>query len=363
MRSLLIVVVASAASACGSSGTVDDSPDARTSAIDAAASDSSGGSSVDAAAPDARVGDGCAMAPTGDWAGVASGYTGGAGGGETVTAHVQWSLVSSDACIDHFAPSGAVEYDPATQCNLIVEPSMGPIEPGDGELILDRSTATATARLVGVSRFPAIVYCEGDPPPQETHPVGGRWADVTGSFDGAVIGGSTNFYGDFHMRWDLRRTDTVFSPPDDGACSEPSSQHWTSRAHWDDRVASVTWTRVSTDGCVDRYTPSGTIEALPWTSTECAYTYDPSSAAIVADELDVLVIDRSTDPATFDINGTSFFETTRICTRPDGTTTEDPGILVGGVWVNAEGPFDGDHLSAAWDVDGRADSWRLDRID
>jgi hypothetical protein len=287
-----------------------------------------------------------------------------------VAVDVRWTLAATDGCVDRYVPSGVVASQWAGPCSVVREPASDVIEPGDGELVVDRSTAPATFRITGASTYPVVVTggtC-GDEPSDEPHDVGGRWADSSGSFDGDVIGGSTHFGGGFALRWDLRRVAAVFTPPGP-ECSEPSSSEWRSASRWLGNVATVTWSRVSTEGCVDHYAPTGTIEVPPrteWHGEPVWCSYEPDHAAIVGDELDVLVIDRSTDPASFELVGTSWFEATRRCTAPDGTTWETPDSTVGGAWASAMGTFDGDSFGASYDVDALSSrwtgTWELERV-
>jgi hypothetical protein len=317
-----------------------------------------GTGSLDAAPADAST-DGCAIAPMGEWVGTAMGYRGGAGGGEETRVDVRWSLVATEGCVDRYAATGTVFFAELGQCDPIVDPPSAAIDPGDGELIIDRSTSPATFQIRGTSTYPADSYCTGSTPTGVLHDVGGRWANSTGSFDGTVIGGSTYDYDSFVMTWDLRRADAVFTQP--GAeCSEPTSEVWRTVAHHYDAVATVTWTRASTEGCVDRFAPSGTLELSGWSSGDCTYTYEPSSGPITGAYEEQLIIDRSTDPATFQLLGSTLFDTTLRCTRSDGSTVDQP-TQAGVGWARSIGTFDGNHFSGAWILDDRSGDWTIDR--
>ena len=104
--------------------------------------------------------------------------------------------------------------------------------------------------------------------------------------------------------------------------------------------ASLTWTRVATTGCVDRFEPAGT---ATFESSRCTNT--PATHAVAASD-GALTIDRSVDPPTFVMSGTTVWSATQTC--PDGsggttTTTSD----VGGPWALYNGVFDGDTFSAS----------------
>jgi hypothetical protein len=354
-RAVVALAVASGCHGDGASGRPDSSlpPDARTS--DASSPDAA--PPPDAGAPDA--GDGCALAATEEWVGSASRYIVGGGGDTTTIAEVRWTRASTDGCVDRYVPSGTATFvlrgrGCFSSDHWIIEPASVPIEPGDGQLVIDRTSIPATYSMQGESTWKAKVRCSADPDPPRTWEIGGSWAQGGGSFDGAAFGATVEL-SPGHWTWAMFAADAVFTPPGD-ACSEPSSERWTSVAYElvdGTAVAIATWTRVSNIGCVDSYAPSGVAEKRMADTASCSpLTYDPGAITY-----GTLVIDRSTDPATFSIGASARWDSTRRCTLPDGTveaTVEE----VNGHWERVRGVFDGDHFG----VDRSSWRWKVGRL-
>ena len=140
----------------------------------------------------------------------------------------------------------------------------------------------------------------------------------------------------------------VDAAADDG-CAAPQIEAWigtagrTSAMYPDDIDVSVTWQRVASTGCVDRYAPRGIARyrfAVP--GALCGQTVAPASAAIAADH-GTLTIDRSTSPATYVGSAATAWPVTWTCTFPDGGT-ETRTFAGGGAWFVAVGTVVGDQL-------------------
>ncbi|HVV85538.1 MAG TPA: hypothetical protein VHE35_20905 [Kofleriaceae bacterium] len=130
--------------------------------------------------------------------------------------------------------------------------------------------------------------------------------------------------------------------PPAAACASTTIESWTgdaSRAsdqYPDDIEAAVTWRRVGTTGCVDRYAPSGEAHyhfAIP--GALCRQTVTPDSKSVAAGE-GTLTVDRSTSPATYTMHGATTWSVTWTCTRDDGST-DTMTFDAGGLWVDASG--------------------------
>jgi hypothetical protein len=307
---------------------------------------------------DAAPTDGCATPPLGSFTGHAREGENGAGGGSYTRVDITWNLASSTACIDRYTPSGTVRYHLAGHwCSQVIDPISGDVEPTDGELVIDRSTNPASYTIRGTSFYDTAVYCEGDPPPPPSQH-GGRWVDASGTFDGAVLAGGLEDEDDESefMRWRFLRTDVVFTPP--GAeCSEPPRDAFTtSFAEGPQTHADVIWTRVSTEGCLDRFVPaSGTAWApIEWHETCVNESWEPQSAPVEPTDGE-LRVDRSTDPATFWVQGGSSWPATWTCTE-NGITHVQARTL-GDRWADLEMDFDGTRWSGAYDDIWRSRSW------
>jgi hypothetical protein len=275
-------------------------------------------------------------------------------------------MVSSDACVDHYAPAGIAAYVYDTQCeDIIVDPPTATIAATDGQLIIDRTTAPATYRMTGSTLWDAVVRCGNDQTEQTAHPTGGAWVDSAGTFDGQVISGGLSggqFTPEYHD-WTFTPVEAVFAV-EPGVCSEPSTDQWTATSELSFGSAAVlTWTRVATEGCVDRFAPSGTATNLA--DFDCVTAVlDPESAPVASDDGE-LVIDRATDPATYRMTGRTYWPGTLTCTHADGSV-ETRNITFGGQWAGAGGggfygAFDGDRFSAHVDIGDERYEWSLTR--
>jgi hypothetical protein len=292
--------------------------------------------------PDAMVpidgGDGCATAPTGDWAGTMRFYAAGAGSFERFDADVTWTLASTAGCVDHYTPSGtfAVTTDGCC-CTPVYDPASGPIEASDGELVIDRSTAPATFRVVASSEYASTEYpgdCGGGGDPIPTTR-GGQWADDEGVVSGDVIDGAVHvrWSSPYDFSWHLRRAGASFPPPT--GCAEPATETWQFTGHAL-AAADLTWTRADTSGCVDTFQPSGTVHVTQPPSCT-TWSADPPSAPVASTD-GTLTVDRSTNPPTYDVQGITDWQATVTCTHPDGTTETTTGF-VGGPWASSAGAY------------------------
>jgi hypothetical protein len=106
----------------------------------------------------------------------------------------------------------------------------------------------------------------------------------------------------------------------------------------------VTWTRVATDGCVDRFEPYGTATlALGDGCTDVTPSWhgvEPADGA--------LELDRSVNPPAFRITGATLWEATQTCPdRTGGSGLVTTVAEVGGPWALYSGVYDGDAFSAS----------------
>jgi len=320
-------------------GTRDDSPDAP--AVDASAG--SADAAPDAAVPDA--GPACAIASNADWIGKALSREVGAGSSITLRADVRWTRLTTEGCLDRFAPTGTwTSLDAGEICYPDdCEPSSWPIVASDGELAVDRAAIPATFHLqlgsyVGTST-PFV---------------------IDGAVDGAVTSGGIAEVEHWDVDWDLRRADAVFTPPADG-CSEPPALGWAADFEGpEDVLATTTWVSTVTEGCVDRFEPQGTATALLVPFGCASVTYDPSTHEIAPDDGE-LVIDRSIDPPHFLVAGGTSWIATRTCTHDDGTIETDTD-WVGGRWASYAGVFDSARFAAAFATPDADHRWSFTRL-
>jgi hypothetical protein len=316
-----------------SDGVLDGAPEPDgTLAIDAATA-TDAATSIDA--PTAT----CGMPATGNWRGTARIQHNGSSGFSYVEADVVWMLASTSGCTDTFRPTGTVRYG--------YDHSGGSMEteiaasPSDGTLVIDRTNAIATYTIVGATA-PA-----------------GAWADQRGAFDGRAFGGYLQEGGAISHHWTIVRVDAVFPP---SGCSEPATEQWQSsfvnpnhHSH-----ATATWTRTSTDGCVDHFSPSGTAYSGPsGTTFDATLTYNPDHGAIDPNQ-PVLIIDRSVAPPKFQVlYGSTSWPAQLIYTYPDGHVETQDGWGVS-IWSDAfQGAYDGNHFSA-YIADGTG--WTFSRL-
>jgi hypothetical protein len=307
-------------------------------------------------------GDGCASAPVATYSGEQFEQYSGSGSYERTRVEVTWTLASTEGCVDHYTPSGLAYSEDAGPCNITLDPASGPIEASDGELVIDRSTSPATYTVRGESHyatsFTGEAGCNGD---GEPHPVtvGGVWADSSGSFDGALIAGVA-WTNTPSRSWRLVAAGASFPTPD--GCSEAASDQLTSEHQYGGDSATVTWTRVATEGCVDTFEPSGTAATPAGYDEMC--TYDALSAPIEAGD-GPMTIDRSTDPATVTLRGRSDWTTTGHCTNNWGEPYEVEVTLYS-MWGQAldvyQMPFDGNRWSGTYGLAfGRGIAWSFAR--
>ena len=142
-------------------------------------------------------------------------------------------------------------------------------------------------------------------------------------------------------------------------CLGDAIESWTGPAgrvneYYPDNVAvTVTWQRVETVGCVDRYVPTGTAHysfAIP--GALCAQSIDPADAAIRTTD-GSLTIDRTTSPTTFVGAAATTWSVTWTCVESDGTTNTS-SFEGGGVWFDATGTLAGPSIEGTrTEDDGR----------
>jgi hypothetical protein len=288
----------------------------------------------------------CALPPIGDWVGSTNFGTHGGGSRFELRAQVTWTLEASAGCVDRYRPTGTLTYDVAGT-GVWYSPETGPIEPADGELVIDRSTRPATFRLHGVTKF-ATTKTEVIDNQRVDRPavIGGKWIDVTGSFDGPLIHASIRRIDPplpFDTNeWSFAPVDAP-PPPRTHRCVEEPVDRWVSHTRDVDAEAQVEWTRTSTIGCVDTFAPSGTVTALPRYNPACAdMVFEPASMPV---EQGTLRIDRSTAPPTFEIRGGRSWHAGETCRDAAGNTIGYGSTYAGGSWADFSGPYLGDGFS------------------
>ena len=140
--------------------------------------------------------------------------------------------------------------------------------------------------------------------------------------------------------------------PPGAACATPRVEAWTGTAtrvadmYPDDVAATVTWRRVSSTGCVDRYAPAGEARysfAIP--GAQCRQDVTPDQRAVAGGE-GSLTVDRSTSPATYVGTGATAWTVTWSCTLDDGTV-ESMTFDGGGRWFEASGTVEGAVISGS----------------
>lgn len=320
----------------------------------------------DAGIPDAVISDGCATAPTGDWLGWTRRFEGGNGIHVDLRADVRWTVVATQGCIDVLKPSGVATYRYTSMCDPDrADPGSAEIHATDGELVIDRSVSPATYRVTGTTTWDATQVCG-----QTTHAgvVGGPWVDAEGEFTGAVIAGTLHVaeqvpdeLPEVIVAWDFRRADASLPAPE--PCAEPPTDTWTfAGSITEGASAEITWTRVATEGCRDRFVPAGTATVSPPASAleGCdPLVYTPRSVTVAAGD-GTLVIDRSTSPPTYEVSGATTWSGSVTCTHADGEVTTGDADL-GGPWASARGAYDGAPFAAATTHRNLRYAWRFGR--
>jgi hypothetical protein len=114
--------------------------------------------------------------------------------------------------------------------------------------------------------------------------------------------------------------------------------------------ADVRWVLGSSEGCIDRYYPTGSVSFL-WVEA-CDSRVTPSSVEVQPGD-GVLTIDRTDDPITYELRGATTWDATITC---EGDEPESP-LPVGGPWALARGSFDGDVLSGGFFERNGAKNW------
>jgi hypothetical protein len=137
------------------------------------------------------------------------------------------------------------------------------------------------------------------------------------------------------------------SPPPPGKCAIAATGDWTGHTSFFSAgsaggptlSADVRWTLAASEGCVDHYVPTGTA-SFETTSGVCTHVIDPPSAPINPATDGHLIIDRTTSPATYTMEGKTTWAGSDTCS----TEPPNPGTI-GGVWASNHGTFDGSVLS------------------
>jgi hypothetical protein len=302
--------------------------------------------------------DDCASSPTGDWAGSTKYFGRGSGPHQSNGGDLVWTLVSSEDCVDRYAPSGTAWVDnQGYECesNYV---SSAPIAATDGVLTVDRTTSPATYTMTGATHWQVTTGC----PDAEPMTAVSNWASYRGVIDGDVFGGGHRQDGwNIYWQWRFTRVGAELPPPD--GCSEPAEDTWTGM-HTAGRgdgalVAMATWTRVSTDGCIDRFQPSGSATFVFEPDPGCTAKWvEPATDEIAPDD-GFLEIDRSTNPPTFVTQAGVSWSATIHCMHEDGTTTSYPDT-VGERWDDY-GPLDGDLVAGTLVRELTEHAWRLER--
>jgi hypothetical protein len=366
MWKLRLGVLLTSLAACGG-GTTSGRPDAR--GFDAAAPDGDGpdgggtapdgGATPDSGATlDAPPDDGCASGPAGDWAGATKFFGRGSGPYQSHGADVTWTLVGTDACVDRYAPSGTAWIDHQGYVCEANFQSSHPIASSDGVFTIDRSTAPPTYAMTGSTSWQHTVDC----PDTDPLTVRSAWASYRGVIDGDVFGGGRRQGAEIYWQWRFTRRGAALPPPDD--CAEPAEDTWTGThavtgPGTDDLVATVTWTRVATEGCVDRFEPGGSATLVINRQDPCTATWIEPGEGPVEPGDGFLEIDRSTNPPTFVSEARVGWDVTVHCAHADGTTDSHASVR-GGRWSHY-GPLDGAVVAGALVLPLLEEAWRLER--
>ena len=154
---------------------------------------------------------------------------------------------------------------------------------------------------------------------------------------------------------------TDASPPNGDACAVAGHASWSGTSRRDNENgypdhldATVTWTLVGTEGCVDTFEPSGTIRygyAIPGALCDQSITPDTMQ---IGDADGTLTIDRSTNPATYTTKGSTTWTITFRCTYDDGSF-EEHQFQGGGAWIDASGSVAGDAIQGEYRLDDDAE--------
>lgn len=297
----------------------------------------------------------CAVAPLGDLASTGSTTLRGSSNYHHTAADITWRVAYTVGCVDHYLPaSGTIHVDAyVSNCGGVYDPPSAPVDPSDGTLTLDRSTSPVRYVMNGHGTFDATFRCSDDSA-EEARPVqaGGLYSLHDGSFDGDVHGGGTvETSGSRSRTWRLWRAGADFTPPAPGTCSEPPHDRWLTRTSYYAGEAEVTWTRASTDGCVDTFTPSGVVRYRNDTDhTPCHAV--PGTAAVGPTD-GTFRIDRSTNPPTFYLMGHTQWPAQVTCYSESGSIYHT-GDTASRMWARVDGAFDGNVFGGAYRGDDRS---------
>jgi hypothetical protein len=236
-------------------------------------------------------------------------------------------------------------------CGALTEAACSPAPTGSSSI--DNSATT------GSEGTPTTPGAAGAPGTTVSPPSGGNGANgPTGPAGGSPpAGGAAGSPGK--------------SPPPPGKCAIASTGDWTGHASFFNAggdggpttLADVRWTLASSEGCVDHYVPTGTA-SFEDSSGLCTNVIDPPSVPINPATDGQLIIDRTTSPATYVMNGKTTWPAMIGCS----TEVLEPGTA-GDVWASNHGTFDGSVISGEIDNDhqvaGVAEKvvWRFARVD
>lgn len=121
--------------------------------------------------------------------------------------------------------------------------------------------------------------------------------------------------------------------------------------------AEIRWKLASSEACIDRYYPTGTV-FYSYVACCCDVSVDPGSRPVAPTD-GTLTIDRTRHPISYELRGATTWNATVQCPQEP-----EPAFPVGGPWVLARGTFDGDIISGGFvrDDDETA-RWSFRRVD
>jgi hypothetical protein len=301
--------------------------------------------------------------PVGDWIGHASVYERAQSGNFTRhAADVTWTLASTAGCVDRYVPRGTVSVDRAGDCcHGYAGDASTSIGPGDGELIVDRSTLPPTYRMRGETHWDLPQSCPIDAANNclwGGPDAGGVWASAEGEVPGDVLAGGYGQGFPTEVDWSFTRVGaTLPTTP----CSTAAVDRWSGIAAMEPFArAELNWTRVSTVGCRDTYRASGTAYTLPHGWGDCLWTTTPDASPV--DGSGELVIDRSTPVPTFSLSGITTWPAAIMCHHPDGSVTTQSATATSRWGPDFRGVVLGDRFAGATDVDGTTCRWAAHRL-
>lgn len=121
--------------------------------------------------------------------------------------------------------------------------------------------------------------------------------------------------------------------------------------------ADLRWKLESSEGCIDRYYPTGTVTFV--FDSFCGDTVEPGSVTVHPSD-GALTINRTRTPVTYEIRGATTWDASITCTD----SPPEPPQPVGGPWALGVGTFDGNVLSGGiYDPDADSAYWDFVRVD